>query len=137
MDQINRLREHYKSNPPRLSYGGSEGEGWKGLAFVSYPQEEAGKSLGLGTVIVWRGKFPSTNEELPVERHCVVTVCLDSWGNSNPEAIPLHPEMEGHAVDALIYVDMMGNIHAKAIGGATTHATRNALLERKMLNGES
>ncbi len=131
MEMVVKLTEHYKSNPPYLSYGGAEGTGWSALAFEKYPQEETNKQLGPGAVIVWRGKFEATRAELPIERYCVVTVCLDVRGNSIPEALPLHPEMEGHALEAVVYVDMLGCIRAKVIGGATTHATRTVLLERK------
>ncbi len=128
MEKIAQLIQHYQSAPPRLSYGGSEGTGWDGLAYEKYPQEEANNSIGPGAQIVWSGKFQATRIDLPIECYCVINVCLDVRGNSIPTALPLYPEMAGHALDAIIYVDMFGCIRAKAIGGATTYATRNALL---------
>lgn len=121
--------EHYKSHPPRLSYGGSEGEGFKVLAFEQYPHEEANKLFPPGCTVIWRGHFPDIKNGLPLEKYCVVSVCLDSWGNSMPKAIPLLPEMEGHALIASIYVDMFGRIFGCALGGATSYETRVLMAE--------
>ena len=94
MQTIESLMQYYKSHPPRLSYGGSEGEGFRALAFEKYPHEEANKLFGSGCIVVLRGRFPDLRSDLPVEKYCVISVCLDSWGNSMPGAIPLLPEME-------------------------------------------
>jgi hypothetical protein len=76
---------------------------------------------------VYYNEYPASRSDLPVEAYCLVTICLDSRGDSVPNAIPLLLEMEGHAVKVGIYIDMFDRIFAYAIGGATTHATRNAV----------
>lgn len=129
MKTVEDLIEHYKFHPPQFSYGGSEGTGFKVRIFEEYPHEEANTLFGPGCVVVWRGRFPEPKSNLPLEKYCIIRVCLDSGGNSIPEAIPLHPEMEGHSLIASIYVDMFGRIFGCALGGITSHETRAAIAE--------
>ena len=127
MELITRLRAHYAQCPPRLSYGGSEGKNVTGKAYPKWPEDEASKPLEAGAVQVWSNKIPAVAEALPVEGYCVVNACLDETGRLKPEALPLWPEMEGHELSVTVYVDMYDRILMRAIGGFTSHKTRNAV----------
>ncbi len=124
METINRLRKHYEQYPPRLSYGGTEGKNVTGKPYLKWPHEEESKSLGVGSVKVWHKRIPTVTSMLPVEGYCVVNACLDETGRFNPEALPLWPEMEGHELDIVVYVDMFDCIRMRAIGGFTFFKTR-------------
>lgn len=124
MELIEKLIAHYKLNPPRLSYDGREGRDVKGAAYPSWPKEEEIKLLGVGSIAVWRGRIPGTKIELPVEGYCVVDACLDETGRFIPEALPLWPEMEGHELSIIVYVDRLDCVRMRAIGGFTTIKTR-------------
>ena len=127
MELITRLRAHYAQCPPRLSYGGSEGKNVTGKVYPKWPDDEVSKPLGAGAVQVWSNKILAIAEALPIEGYCVVDACLDETGRLNPEALPLWPEMEGHELSVTVYVDMYDRILMRAIGGFTSHKTRNAV----------
>jgi hypothetical protein len=119
MEMIARLMEHYKSYPPRFVYERAKRTGWNPPIGLEEYLQELTKPLRPGAIIVWRRNFEATRQDLPSEKYRVVDVCLDQWGDSTPDALPLHPDMEGHALEVAIYVDRMGYIHAKMIGGCS------------------
>lgn len=130
MDIIERLKSHYERNPPRSSYGGSEGEGMRGTVYHKWPEGEDSKTLG--GVVVWQGDIAASSGALPPDGYCVVDVCLDPSGYETPDAFPLWPEMEGHALRVVIYVDMFNRIHAKAVGGFSSYKKREIQELNKM-----
>lgn len=117
MNDIQRLQEYYQMYPPRLSYGGTEGSNLQMTSFERWPGEEAVKSLG---TTVYHSTVESP-EAASVSGYCMIDVCLDMFGRSFPEALPLHPQMRNHTVKILIYVDLVGIIRMRAIGGYSGH----------------
>lgn len=129
MVQIERLTKNYTENPPRLSFNGSEGQSVTGMVHSEWPHNEEKEHLGDGSIIVWRSRIPAGTSPLPVEGYCVVNACLDVTGRSIPERLPLFQEMEGHELIIVVYVDKLGCIRMRAIGGFTSLATRSRLVE--------
>ncbi len=85
MEVIERLKSYYKENPPRLSYGGSEGEAVRGKVYHEWPKEEELKALGS---VVWRAQFPaSPDASQPPDGYCAVDAYLDPSGHTNPDAL--------------------------------------------------
>ena len=127
MHVIERLTNYYKQNPPRLSYGGSEGENMRGKVYLEWPKEE--EVTNRGEVVVWLENIEASSDAPPIEGYCIVDVSLDPSGHKNPDALPLFPEMKGHALRIAVYVDSLDRIHMKAVGGFSSHGTReNAVI---------
>ncbi len=126
MEQITRLIAHYAQCPPRLSYGGPEGTCVKGKLYPKWPDEDS-KLLGVGNIQVWAKTIPAIEKTLLIEGYCVVDACLDETGHLTPEAVPLWPEMEGHELYLIIYVDPHNRILVRAIGGFTSYKTRTSI----------
>lgn len=119
MHNVERLRTYYQKLPPCMSYGGSEGESLKGKVYAKWPEEEL--SASLGGPIVWRSHILAMPDVPVPDGYCSVDACLDSSGLQNPEALPLFPEMEGHELRVVVYVDCLNRIWMKAIGGFTAN----------------
>jgi len=128
MEVIPRLRKHYEKNPPRPSYKGTEGKSMTGKVYSRWPHEEETRQLGVGAVEVWKERIPATQSILPLEGYCLVDACLDDTGHINTEVLPLWPEMEGHELLIVIYVDMFDCTRMRAIGGFTSRKTRIEML---------
>jgi hypothetical protein len=127
MELFDRLKIHYEQCPPRLSYNGLEGTNVIGKRYSKLPTAEELGPLGKDSLQVWHKKVPATTGTLPVEGYCVIEACLDVTGRSNPDALPLWPEMEGHELYIDIYVDNLNRILMRAIGGFTSYETRERL----------
>lgn len=131
MEMIQKLKNHYEQNPPYLSYESNQGNGLK----FTLRSERAGKEefefLGVGSAVVWRADIQDSEDVFPVEGYGIVEAILDVSGVSIPEELSLFPEMEGHAVNIIVYVDMLNCVRLKATGAYTSHETRSSEIEKR------
>jgi hypothetical protein len=114
MNVFERLTKYYQTQPPRLSFGGSEGSALQMRVFDKYPDEEATKPLG---ITVWRHRSTVNLDTAPIVGYCMVDVCLDFSGWSNPDALHLPLEMQNHELEIVVYLDRLDCIRMRAIGG--------------------
>jgi len=114
MNVFERLTQHYQTQPPRLSFRGSEGSAMQMRIFDKYPDEEATKPLG---VTVWRHRSTASPDVAPAVGYCMVDACLDVSGWNNPDALPLPVEMKNHELEIVVYLDCLDCIRMRAIGG--------------------
>jgi hypothetical protein len=125
MYNVEKIKCHYDNHPPRLSFGGSEGLSVKGTVFLKFPEEEFYRNSNGITVL--HSKIEATNPSLSVDGYCLVEACLQIGGKEIPDALPFFPEMEGHSISVIVFVDWFERIRMRAIGGFTTYKNRAAL----------
>ncbi len=119
MQNALKLKEHYETDPPRLSFGGTEGCTFH----KDWPKSEYNESIE-GSIPVWRHTEPRSDEGLSLDGYCVVNVCLDPSGRQIPEVLSLPKEMEGHEIRILVYLTSLDCISMRAIGGITNSSTK-------------
>ena len=118
MNIFTRLIAHYQNQSPMLSFREAEGYFTKAYKFSEWPKKEEKEIPGR---LVWHDCILSTLDVIQPDGYCVVNTCLDASGFHNPKTLPLPPEIRGHKLHIMIYVDNLNRILMPAIGGFTAH----------------
>lgn len=108
------LMQRYLIQAPTLSYGGNEPVKLETRETAEYPYQSALEHLG---DILWKGCIEASQNANKSIGYCEVNARLDEFGDNYPTVIPFPLQMEGQKIEIVIYMDSLGHIHMRAIGG--------------------
>lgn len=114
MYTFDKLKNHYKSKPPKINFGEKDALGMQVRITGKFPFDESTRDVG---PIVWRKKLALDADTKSAAHYGHVDICLDFTGDTIPETIPLPSEMKGQKIELTLYLDELDCVRMRAIGG--------------------